>query len=93
MHTTARRAIAVPRPGRPRGLEDDWASEQVDLLGRDGREVYGEWLAIMPDERRAKLKDPYNSFKNALYLRRQRRNAGPHPRLATELVGQIGQKP
>ncbi len=67
----------APCPGQPQAWEDDWAYEQVDLLGRDSLEVFAEWLALMPAERRRRLKDHYNSFRNALNLRRRKRQPDP----------------
>lgn len=72
------RIITAPCPGRPRGWEDDWAHVQVDLLGRDPKEVYREWLALMPAERRARLKDSWASFKSALRYRRRKSAATRH---------------
>ena len=37
--------------GRPRNANDDWAYEQVRILGRDKQAVYTEWLEKIGDRR------------------------------------------
>ncbi len=74
------RVLPAPCVGRPRLREDDWAREQVHLLGRGRKEVYTEWLHLMPAERRERLKDTWESFKYVLRppckKRRRARGAG-----------------
>lgn len=60
----------APRPpgGRPRDPNDDWAYEQVALLGRPRPEVYREWL-VRIGERASLLADPLHTFNQALAAR------------------------
>jgi hypothetical protein len=58
--------------GRPRNVDDDWAYEQVRLLGRDKQEVYTEWLKKIGD-RRTLLSDPKDSFNKAVSPKRSKR--------------------
>lgn len=55
--------------GRPRYPDNEWAYEQVRMLGRQPSEVYPEWLERIGD--RAKVLDnPYASFKKAIKPKR-----------------------
>ena len=54
--------------GRPRNDDDDWAYEQVVVLGRPRPEVYREWLGRI-GERANLLAGPQESFKQAIAAR------------------------
>lgn len=59
--------------GRPRNANDDWAYEQVRVLGRDKHTVYNEWLEKIGD-RRTSLSSPKDSFNKAVSPKRSKRN-------------------
>lgn len=57
--------------GRPRNADDDWAYEQVRVLGRDKQIVFKEWLERIGG-RQMSLSDPKDSFDKATSPRRNR---------------------
>jgi hypothetical protein len=72
------RHLAEARPGpvypagRPPEPDDDWAYEQVVVLGRRLGEIYPLWLQRIPAERRQSLVNPYDAFLKAIRRRRRK---------------------
>jgi hypothetical protein len=75
------RSRSRARGGRPRNSIDDWAWEQIHVLGRKKAVVYAEWQRHNAGSKRA-LNDPERSFKHAIALHRQH----PHDTWAWEQV-------
>jgi hypothetical protein len=59
--------------GRPRSPIDDWAWEQIQVLGRKRAVVYAEWHQRNAEVNRL-LSDPERSFKHAIALQRRHPN-------------------
>ncbi len=57
--------------GRPRYMENDWARQQVNELGRTPGDVYPEWLE-MSGARAKLLDDPYDSFSKAIRTKKRK---------------------
>lgn len=66
------RALPVYPAGRPPEPDDDWAYEQVVVLGHRLGEVYPLWLQRIPAERRQALVNPYDAFLKAIRRRRRK---------------------
>lgn len=71
------RMVPVYPAGRPPEPDDDWAFEQVVVLGHRLGEIYPLWLQRIPAERRQGLVNPYDAFLKA--IRRRRRKENPDP--------------
>lgn len=69
------RMVQIYPAGRPPEADDDWAYEQVVVLGHRLGEVYPLWLQRISVERRQGLVNPYDAFLKA--IRRRRRKEDP----------------
>ena len=60
------------KPGRPRIKANEWARHEVNIAGRDSREVFLEWCkryTVETGRRTADLADAQESLKKALKLK------------------------
>lgn len=61
------------RGGRPPNPVNEWAWEQVHVLGRPMSEVYPEWYERRTKDEDVWLADPEDSFKKAIGSRRRKK--------------------
>ena len=66
-------ALPHGKGGRPRYPEDDYAWEQVNVVGRKRKDVYPEWKERADPDRLKELADPQDSFNKAVRRARGRK--------------------
>jgi hypothetical protein len=60
--------IPLRKPGRPHWPEDDWARKEVNIKGRNSKEVYLDWLKKFSEGR--DISNPKDSFRKVINPKR-----------------------